>query len=91
MSCLDRSAETDELDHLHVVDQRVAVGPGGLAGTLQGFLSDLLNLGQFVERQSEGVDGVVDEGGGGVEVAGRDGHVGHVLQCQRQMMKETLS
>ena len=77
--CLNRSTESDELDHLHVVDEGVAVGPGRLAGALQRFLSNLLYLGQLVQRQSEGVNRVVDEGCGGVQVSGWDCHVGHVL------------
>ena len=69
------------LTDLHIIHERVSVNPGVLAQTVQVGLIDVLDSAQLVQSHGEGVDGVVDEGRGGVEVAGRDGHVGHVLQC----------
>ena len=40
---LDLTTETNELHHLHVVDQRVAMSPGHGAGTIQRLLTNLLN------------------------------------------------
>ena len=65
---LDGSTEANELHHLHVVDKRVTVCPGQGPRAVQRLLPHLLHRGQLVQGEGEGVDRVVDEGGGGVQV-----------------------
>ena len=40
-----------------------------LLGAVQGGLIHLLDRGELVQGDGEGIDAVIDEGGGGVEVA----------------------
>ena len=86
----DLPAEPDELHQFHVVDERRAVDPAVLPGAIQGQDGDILDPIELVQRQSEQVDGVVDEGRVRVQVAVLEGEASALVQLRADNITDDL-